>query len=117
MVTKVRDETLSYGGKSVILHNMRGDFCPVCGEVVWDTASYDRFTEEQANLLDSVGGEIRRIRKKLKMTQRQIAEVTGVGKMAFSRYERGQSKPAPALVKLLRIMERHPELLREMRES
>jgi HTH-type transcriptional regulator/antitoxin MqsA len=116
MVTRVCDEILSYGGKSVVLHQMKGDFCPDCGEGVWDAESYRRYTEEQAKLLDSVGSEIRNIRKKLKMTQLQMAEIIGVGKMAFSRYERGQSRPAPSLVKLLRLMERHPELLAEVRE-
>jgi HTH-type transcriptional regulator / antitoxin MqsA len=116
MVTKICDEILSYGGKSVILHKMKGDFCPECGEGVWDADSYRRYTEEQAKLLDNLGSEIRKIRKKLNMTQMQIAEVIGVGKMAFSRYERGQSRPAPSLIKLLRLMERHPELLTEIQE-
>jgi len=117
MVTKTCDETLSYGGKSVILHGMKGDFCPECGEGVWNAESYRRYTEEQTKLLDSVGTEIRKIRKRLRMTQIQIAEVIGVGKMAFSRYERGQSRPAPALVRLLRIMDRHPELVAEIQEQ
>ena len=116
MVTKICDEILSYGGKSVVLHEMKGDFCPECGEGVWDPESYRRYTEEQAKLLDSLSSEIRKIRKKLNLTQIQIAEVIGVGKMAFSRYERGQSRPAPSLVKLLRLMDRHPELLAEIQE-
>jgi len=117
MVTKICDEILSYGGKSVVLHEMKGDFCPECGEGVWDAESYRRYTEEQAKLLDSLSSEIRKIRKKLNLTQIQIAEAIGVGKMAFSRYERGQSRPAPSLVKLLRLMARHPELLKEIQDS
>ncbi len=116
MAPRICDEILSYGGKSVVLHHMKGDFCPECGEGVWNAESYRRYTEEQAKLLDSIGSEIRSIRKKLNMTQTQIAEVVGVGKMAFSRYERGQSRPAPSLVRLLRIMDRHPELIAEIRE-
>ena len=83
MVTKICDEILSYGGKTVTLHDMKGDFCPKCDEGVWDAASYRRYTEEQSALLDSVGGEIRTIRKRLGMTQRVIAETLSVGKMAF----------------------------------
>jgi HTH-type transcriptional regulator/antitoxin MqsA len=116
MVTKSCDEILSYGGKSVVLHGMKGEFCPECGEGVWDVESYRRYTEEQSKLLDSINSEIRRIREKLNMTQVQLAEVVGVGKMAFSRYERGESRPAAPLVKLLRLMERHPELLPEIKE-
>jgi HTH-type transcriptional regulator / antitoxin MqsA len=115
MVTKICDEILSYGGKSVILHNMKGNFCPECGEGVWDAESYRRYTEEQTQLA-SVGAVIRGIRKHLGMTQIRMAEIFGVGKMAFSRYERGETAPAPAFVKLLRIVDRHPELIAELQE-
>lgn len=100
---------------------MRGDFCPACGEGVRDTESYRRHTEAQAALLRAVkgdvSGEIRRIRKNLKLTQAQLAEAFGVGKVAFSRYERGETRPPAPLVKLLRIPEHHPDLLKEMRSA
>ncbi len=117
MVSKTRDETLSHGNQSLTLHGMRGEFCPVCGEGVWDDESYRRYTEAQAALLRSVkdvSGEIRRIRKNLKLTQAQLAAAFGVGKVAFSRYERGETRPPAPVVKLLRLLERHPDLLKEM---
>ena len=118
MVSKTQDETLSYGGQSLTLHAMRGEFCPVCGEGVWETESYRRYTEAQAALLRAVqgdvSGEIRRIRKNLKLTQAQLAKAFGVGKVAFSRYERGETRPPKPLVKLLKLLERHPDLLKEM---
>jgi HTH-type transcriptional regulator / antitoxin MqsA len=119
MISKTQDETLSYGSQSLTLHAMRGEFCPVCGEGVWDTESYRRYTEAQAALLRAVkgdvGGEIRRIRKNLKLTQAQLADAFGVGKVAFSRYERGETRPPAPLVKLLKLLDRHPDLLKEMR--
>ena len=42
IVTKIKDETLSYGGQSLTLHLMKGDFCSACGEGVWDEESYCR---------------------------------------------------------------------------
>jgi HTH-type transcriptional regulator/antitoxin MqsA len=118
MVLKTQDETLSYGSQSLTLHAMRGEFCPVCGEGVWDGESYRRYAEAQAALLGAVkgdvSGEIRRIRKNLKLTQAQLAEAFGVGKVAFSRYERGETRPPAPLVKLLKLLERHPDLLKEM---
>ena len=117
-VSNSLDETLAYGSQSLTLHAMRGEFCPVCGEGVWDTESYRRYTEAQAALLravkDDVSREIRRIRKNLKLTQAQLAEAFGVGKVAFSRYERGETRPPTPLVKLLKLLERHPDLLKEM---
>lgn len=118
MALKILDETLSYGGQSLTLHGMRGEFCPSCGEGVWDSESYRRYAEAQTALLRSVkgdvGGEIRRIRKGLNLTQAQLAEAFGVGKAAFSRYERGETRPPAPVVKLLKLLERHPDLLKEM---
>jgi len=36
---------------------------------------------------------------------------------AFSRYENGKTKPPLALVELLRVLDRHPELLSEIRTA
>lgn len=33
---------------------------------------------------------------------------------AFSRYETGKTKPPLALVKLLKVLDRHPDLLAEL---
>jgi HTH-type transcriptional regulator/antitoxin MqsA len=118
MVARDCDETLKYGGQSLTLHGMKGDFCPGCGEGVWDPISYRRYVEAQASLIRAVKGDvsvdIRRIRKSLNLTQAELAGVFGVGKVAFSRYERGETRPPAPLVKLLRLVERHPELLKEM---
>jgi HTH-type transcriptional regulator/antitoxin MqsA len=118
MAAKTKDETLSYGGQSLTLHAMDGQFCPSCGEGVWDTESYRRYTEAQAALVRAVKGDIsadiRRIRKSLKLTQTELAQAFGVGKVAFSRYERGETRPPGPIVKLLKLIERHPELLAEI---
>lgn len=60
MVSKKLDETLSYGGQSLTLHGMRGDFCPVCGEGVWDAESYRRYAEAQSALLKTEESQARR---------------------------------------------------------
>lgn len=121
MVAEVRDETLTYSGQSLTLHAMQGEFCAGCDEGIWDAQSYRRYTEAQSALVRTVKGDIssdiRRIRKNLKLTQTELAEAFGVGKVAFSRYERGETRPPAPLVKLLKLIERHPELLREMQEQ
>ena len=119
MAERVKDETLSYGNQSLILHEMHGEFCPSCGEGIWDAESYRRYTEAQMALLHGIKGDlsadIRRIRKNLKLTQTELAEAFGVGKVAFSRYERGETRPPAPLVKLLMLLEKHPDLLTEVR--
>ncbi|MBU5612144.1 type II TA system antitoxin MqsA family protein [Geomonas azotofigens] len=120
MVTEVREETLSYRGESMTLSGMQGQFCTACGEGVWDDQSYRRYTDAQETMLRTVKEEvssyIRRIRKELKLTQSELAEAFGVGKVAFSRYERGETRPPAPVVKLLKLIEKHPELLKEMQE-
>jgi len=57
------------------------------------------------------------VRKKLALDQREAAEIFGGGVNAFSRYENGKTKPPLALVQLFKVLERHPELLAEIRAS
>ena len=52
--------------------------------------------------------DIARVRRKLDLDQRQAAELFGGGVNAFSRYENGKAKPPLALVKLLKVLDRHP---------
>jgi HTH-type transcriptional regulator/antitoxin MqsA len=57
------------------------------------------------------------VRKKLELDQREAAEIFGGGINAFSRYENGKTKPPLALVKLLKVLDRHPDLLAEVRAA
>jgi len=56
-----------------------------------------------------------KVRKKLALDQREAAEIFGGGVNAFSRYETGKTKPPLALVKLLKVLDRHPDLLDEVK--
>jgi HTH-type transcriptional regulator/antitoxin MqsA len=60
---------------------------------------------------------ITEVRKKLDLDQRGAAEIFGGGVNAFSRYENGKTKPSLALVKLLKVLNRHPDLLAEVRAA
>lgn len=58
--------------------------------------------------------ELRHIHHKLKLTQRQAAELTGGGHNAFFRYERGEAQPMPAVPNLFRLLDKHSKLLKEV---
>jgi hypothetical protein len=45
------------------------------------------------------------------------ARLTGGGHNAFSRYERGEATPLPAVINLFRLVDKHPELLQELAPS
>lgn len=57
------------------------------------------------------------VRKKLHLDQREAAEIFGGGVNAFSRYENGKTKPPLALVKLLKVLDRHHDLLAEIKAA
>ena len=58
--------------------------------------------------------EIRRIRRKLGLSQVEATRLTGGGHNAFSRYERGEATPLPAVINLFRLLDKHPELLADL---
>lgn len=93
-----------------------GAFCDHCfdGFVTSDTAEEDAWLAFRERVDASQAAELARIRKNLKLTQGQAAQLAGGGKNAFSRYERGQAKPVAAVINLFRLLDRHPELLQEI---
>ena len=56
--------------------------------------------------------EIKEIRKKLGLTQRQMAETLGVGEKNFARYENLSVRQSRAMDNLLRILDAYPEAIR-----
>ena len=110
-----------YKGETTLIPAVTGDFCPACGEVVLNREHGDRYSElmglfqREVNAAYVDPAYIVNVRKKLDLDQRQAAEIFGGGVNAFSRYENGKTKPPLALVKLLKLLDRHPELLNEVR--
>ena len=56
------------------------------------------------------------VRKKLQLDQRQAGEIFGGGVNAFSRYETGKARPSISTIKLLKLLDKYPELLEEIRD-
>jgi HTH-type transcriptional regulator/antitoxin MqsA len=57
---------------------------------------------------------IRNLRSKLKLSQRKAGLLFGVGERAFDKYERGLVMPSGPAVKLMKLLDRHPELVKEL---
>ena len=116
-----RSEVVEYKGESMTVAGLSGWFCTVCDEAILDDESATRYGAAGDELIGKAQerrqAEIRRIRKKLGLTQVEAGELVGVGKVAFSRYERGETQAPEPLVKLLRLVERHPELVAEVRSA
>jgi len=110
--------TVEHAGLSRRVEDLSGWRCDACGEVEFDP--------ESARLYAAVGDElvlraraaqsqeIRRIRRKLGLSQTAAAKLTGGGHNAFSRYERGEAAPLPAVINLFRLLDKHPDLLKDL---
>ena len=97
-----------------------GWHCPNCQDAEFLSGEGERYVaalealRKRARERDAK--QLARVRKQLNLTQQEAARLTGGGKNAFSRYERGQAKPMPAVVNLFRLLERHPDLLAELQD-
>ena len=123
LVRDTRDLPYTYKGESTVLPAVTGEFCPACSESVLDAAQSRRSMELMLAFNKQVNASIVNpdfivgVRKKLDLDQRQAGEIFGGGVNAFSRYENGKTKPPLALVKLLKVLDRHPDLLAEVRAA
>ncbi len=110
--------TIEHAGMTATVEGLSGWRCGACGEVEFDADSARRYAAAGDELVrrdrERVAEEIRRIRRKLGLSQVAAARLTGGGHNAFSRYERGESAPLPAVVNLFRLLDKHPELLKEI---
>lgn len=123
LVPGTRDLPYTYKGETTTIPDVAGDHCRACGESVLDASESARVNaamlafnrQVNASIVDP--SFIARVRKKLSLDQREAAEIFGGGINAFSRYETGKTRPPLALVKLLLLLDRHPELLDEIRAA
>jgi HTH-type transcriptional regulator/antitoxin MqsA len=123
LIHDTRDLPYTYKGEVTTIPAVTGDYCPACSEVVLNREHGDRYGEligqfqRQVNAAFVDPGYIAKVRRKLDLDQRQAAEIFGGGINAFSRYENGKTKPPLALVKLLKVLDRHPDLLDEVKAA
>lgn len=119
-MTRFEDEifTIKHAGMTAKVDGLSGWRCGTCGDVEFDAASARRYAAAGDALVlrerARQSKEIRRIRRKLGLTQIAAARLTGGGHNAFSRYERGEAAPLPAVINLFRLLDKHPELLKEL---
>ena len=118
MVRDKKDSMIEYRGHRATVHAVDGWHCPVCGEIEFAGNEGERYAKVLEKLRLKVdaeeSAELARIRKKLKLSQRRAAAITGGGVNAFSRYENGKAKPVAAVVNLFRLLDKHPELIDEI---
>jgi HTH-type transcriptional regulator / antitoxin MqsA len=110
--------TIEHAGETATVEGLSGWRCQACGEVEFDADSARRYAAAGDELVlrdrERQSKEIRRIRRKLGLSQVAAARLTGGGHNAFSRYERGEVTPLPAVINLFRLLDKHPDLLKDL---
>lgn len=114
-----RDLTYSYRSRTTTVPAVSGWHCPVCGECEFDDGEGKRYSEAvdafSAAVDRELAASLRAIRKKLGLKQAEAGRLFGGGVNAFSEYERGKTQPHKSTVLLLNLLDKHPELLKELR--
>ncbi|MDR1647353.1 MAG: type II toxin-antitoxin system MqsA family antitoxin [Zoogloeaceae bacterium] len=123
LIHDTRDLPYTYKGETTVIPAVTADFCPACDESITDMAETERVMREMQMFNKQVNAAIVdpafivNVRKKLDLGQREAGEIFGGGVNAFSRYENGKTKPSLALVKLFKLLDRHPDLLNEIKTA
>lgn len=112
----VRPLTLTYKGESMTV-DMPGWYGGHPDEGVFDPADMKVSDRALNGLKARAEGllepeEIRRIRKKLGLTQEAAGELIGGGPRAFQKYETGDSLPSRAISSALALLDHDPKALR-----
>ena len=122
LVASEYSDEFQHNGQALRVEGLECYICDNCGA---DPVLADQIRRNHRRIADAkryadgllVGDEIRAIRNQFDLSQQEAAELFGGGVNAFSRYENGKSRPPLALVKLLKVLDRHPELLEEVRTA
>lgn len=119
MVHEVRKDTRSYKGRTLEV-DQPGWWCPDCGEALFSWSEALVGEAAFAKLKAEVDGtlspaEVARIRKRLGLSQREASRLMSGAPQAFQKYESGQTGVSKAVAVLLRLLDRHPDLVPELR--
>lgn len=116
----VRPFLVTYKGKSVTVelpgyYPENGDEGVHVGDDMAVSDAALRALKEELEGIPSPA-TIRRVREKLKLSQREAGGLLKVGENAFDKYERGVVEPSGPTSQLLRLLDQHPELIEDLRE-
>lgn len=121
MVRDTRPMELSYKGQSATI-DMPGWYCHESGESIHTAedmkvsdAALKELRLEVENLLKPQ--DVKRIRTKIGLTQREAGTILGGGPNAFQKYEQDTVTVSKPMSNLLRVLERHPEEVEELKKQ
>lgn len=121
MFRGVRPITLSYKDQNITF-DMPGWYCDQSDESI-HTGDDMKVSDRMLNLLKARSEgllepeQIRRIRKKLHLSQEEAGNLIGGGPRAFQKYESGDLLPSRAISSALLLLDHDPEALSLLRAN
>lgn len=116
-----RPMTITYKGESTTF-DMPGWYCDESEESIHEGTDMKVSDRALTELKAKVGGrlapkEVRRIRKRLKLTQKLAGRLIGGGPNAFQKYESGDILVSHAVMSALLLLDRDPSGLKVLQEK
>lgn len=113
-------DSFTFKGLSIQIDGLRGMLCENCGA---DPILTEQILFNQQKIADAkraalgmfTGDEIRQIRARLKLSQKDCSLLLGGGSNAFSKYERGEVIQSDAMDALLYVLDKFPLTLDALR--
>lgn len=120
-LTEFTNKTREFGpsGHKHAVSDLSGLQCTLCEEIIFSEESNDRVAEAIDELaLKRNANLIRHVRKDiLNLTQKDAVHLlSGGGHNAFSRYEKGLTPAPKPLMVLIKLLQKNPDLLDEVKK-
>lgn len=115
-------ETFEYKGKTTEIKDYIVFECPDCGESFVDSKTIKNTEKIIRDFQRKVDGlltsdEIKKIRKSLGFTQKDLGTILGGGEKSFARYESGKVTQSKAMDNLIRIIFNMPEAIEVLKNN
>ena len=122
LVRGMRTTTVQYGGLESEPFEQPGLWCQTCGEGLLSFKDMEVATRRMHVLKAQaehllLPSEVRRVRQKLGLSQREAGRMLGGGPNAFQKYESADVLPSQAISNLLRVLARDPSGLEALRRE
>jgi len=118
---KRKPETFEYKGQTLTLKLIVYS-CDVCGEEFFDNEEMKKHQKNIKDFQRRVDGlltseEIKRIREKYGLSQRELARILGIAEKSIAKYEAGFVSQSKAMDNLLRIIGKFPDVLEYLMQT
>ena len=116
-----KKEQFEYKGRTLSLELTRYT-CDTCNESFFDNQEMKNYQKRIKDFQRKTDGlltsdEIRQIRKKHHLSQREFARILGIAEKSFTKYELGLVSQSKAMDNLLRVIDEFPGVLLFLRDS